>query len=479
MNRSTIDLWVGIFVAIGIGAILFLSLKVGQPRSPPRTRRAITSRPRSTTSAASSCARRSRRRAWSSAASTASSSTRRPTRRVVSMRIDQGYQFSRDTIASILTSGLLGEVYIGLDTGGDPQMLADGGRIAQDAVGGGAREADRPVHVRQGGRREREMMRQCRSDACSSRGAARLLLGGCATTVGPDRRRTIRSSRGTARCTRSTRWSTARSSSRSRRRTSTSRRGRSSRASATSSATSTTSFSAINDLLQGKLDKAGNDMGRVMVNTFFGLGGIIDIASDAGIEKGNEDFGQTFGVWGIPQGPYLFIPLLGPTTVRDGTGLDRPRLREPARLHRHRRAGAQRPVRHRRSSTPARRRSQSESLVDQAALDRYTFIRRAYLQRRRVPGVRRQAAAGRTRTTDHASQRPTFASPAGSRWPPSRWRSRRAAHAQDAPDALVKRVSEDVLQIIKTDPRVQPGDQARIKRGDRHQARCRTSTSSG
>ena len=64
--------------------------------------------------------------------------------------IDQGYQFTKDTIASILTSGLLGEVYIGLDAGGDTQMLADGGRIAQDAVGGGAREADRPVHVRQG-----------------------------------------------------------------------------------------------------------------------------------------------------------------------------------------------------------------------------------------------------------------------------------------------------------------------------------------
>ena len=79
--------------------------------------------------------------------------------------------------------------------------------------------------------------------------------------------------------------------------------------------------SVMNDFLQWKLDKAGNDMGRVMINSFFGLGGIIDIASDAGIEKGNEDFGQTFGVWGVPQGPYLFIPVLGPSSVRDGTGL--------------------------------------------------------------------------------------------------------------------------------------------------------------
>ena len=79
-------------------------------------------------------------------------------------------------------------------------------------------------------------------------------------------------------------------------------------------------FSVINDLLQGSSDKAGNDMGRVMINTGFGFGGLIDIASDLSIPRGNEDFGQTFGYWGFPQGPYLFVPLWGPTTVRDGTG---------------------------------------------------------------------------------------------------------------------------------------------------------------
>ena len=57
-----------------------------------------------------------------------------------------------------------------------------------------------------------------------------------------------------------------------------------------------------------------------MINTGFGIAGLIDIASDAGIPRGGEDFGQTFGHWGIPQGPFLFIPLWGPTTVRDGTG---------------------------------------------------------------------------------------------------------------------------------------------------------------
>jgi hypothetical protein len=77
--------------------------------------------------------------------------------------------------------------------------------------------------------------------------------------------------------------------------------------------------SIVNDYLQGDLNRAGNDTGRVMINSFFGLGGIIDIASEAGIERGDQDFGLTFGKWGIAQGPYLFIPVLGPTTVRDGT----------------------------------------------------------------------------------------------------------------------------------------------------------------
>jgi phospholipid-binding lipoprotein MlaA len=140
-------------------------------------------------------------------------------------------------------------------------------------------------------------------------------------------------------------------------------------------------FSAVNGLLQGKPDKAGNDLGRVMVNTVFGLGGLIDIATDAGIERGNEDFGQTFAVWGFPQGPYLFIPLFGPTTVRDGTGV-------LVRI-------AVGPVGYI-SNVPVRNsiyglgyvdlRAQAlegGSIVDTAALDRYIFIRNAYLQRRR------------------------------------------------------------------------------------------------
>jgi phospholipid-binding lipoprotein MlaA len=138
-------------------------------------------------------------------------------------------------------------------------------------------------------------------------------------------------------------------------------------------------FSGINGLLQGKPEKAGNDFGRVLVNSW-GLGGLIDIASDLGIPKGNEDFGQTFGYWGIPQGPYLFIPLWGPTTVRDGTGtLIRVWYGPVGYL-------PYVPLRNiiygigavdlRASALGA------SSMIDQASLDPYTFVRRAYLQRR-------------------------------------------------------------------------------------------------
>jgi len=138
-------------------------------------------------------------------------------------------------------------------------------------------------------------------------------------------------------------------------------------------------FSAFNGLLQGKWDKAGNDLGRLTVNVW-GFG-VVDIASQAGIPKGDEDFGQTFGYWGIPQGPYLYVPVIGPTTVRDGTGLI---IRAYAS-----------PILYAVDDVPLRNvlwfvgaidlRAQfldASRMVDQAAIDKYTFIRRSYLQRR-------------------------------------------------------------------------------------------------
>jgi phospholipid-binding lipoprotein MlaA len=73
----------------------------------------------------------------------------------------------------------------------------------------------------------------------------------------------------------------------------------------------------VNQALQGKPGKAASDLSRFVVNTIFGLGGIIDLATWDGIPLHKEDFGQTLGVWGVPQGPFLMVPLLGPATVRD------------------------------------------------------------------------------------------------------------------------------------------------------------------
>ncbi|HSV19955.1 MAG TPA: outer membrane lipid asymmetry maintenance protein MlaD [Casimicrobiaceae bacterium] len=130
MNRATIDLWVGIFVAIGIAAILFLSLRVGNLLTSSNA-------PGYHIEAAFDNIGGLKVRAPVKAAGVVVGRVERirldpqTYQADVTMKIDQGYQFSRDTIASILTSGLLGEVYIGLDSGGDPQMLADGAKITK------------------------------------------------------------------------------------------------------------------------------------------------------------------------------------------------------------------------------------------------------------------------------------------------------------------------------------------------------------
>lgn len=134
MNRSTLDLWVGLFVTIGIGAILFLALKVGNLTTvgaPPGYRLVASFdnigglKLRAPVKAAGVVVGRVEGIKLDPQTYQA----------VVTMRIDRGYEFTADTIASILTSGLLGEVYIGLDSGGDTKMLADGGRIAKTQSG--------------------------------------------------------------------------------------------------------------------------------------------------------------------------------------------------------------------------------------------------------------------------------------------------------------------------------------------------------
>ncbi len=77
---------------------------------------------------------------------------------------------------------------------------------------------------------------------------------------------------------------------------------------------------AANSALQGKLGQAMSDSSRVALNSLFGLGGVIDFASELELEKNNEDFGQTLGVWGVPEGPYIVLPVLGPRTLRSAVG---------------------------------------------------------------------------------------------------------------------------------------------------------------
>ena len=135
MNRTTLDLWVGIFVALGVGAILFLALKVGNLVS-------FGSTPGYRIEAQFDNIGGLKLRAPVKAAGIVIGRVDNVRldpvnyQAIVTMKIDQGHEFTADTIASILTSGLLGEVYIGLDAGGDSKMLADGGKVmkTQSAV---------------------------------------------------------------------------------------------------------------------------------------------------------------------------------------------------------------------------------------------------------------------------------------------------------------------------------------------------------
>lgn len=138
--------------------------------------------------------------------------------------------------------------------------------------------------------------------------------------------------------------------------------------------------SFVNDLLQGKGAKAANDFTRVALNSTFGLLGLLDIASEAGIERGEEDFGQTLGAWGVGPGPYLVLPFFGPSDVRDGIGLAVDTLTHPN--------GQVESVAERNTASALRLLNaranllSTEKLLEQAALDKYTFLRGAYLQRR-------------------------------------------------------------------------------------------------
>lgn len=149
MNKATIDLWVGIFVTIGLGAIVFLALKVGNLTS-------LETKPSYRLEANFDNIGGLKLRAPVKAAGVIVGRVEsvrldpKTYEAVVTLRMDKGYEFSKDTIASILTSGLLGEVYIGLESGGGPRDARRRAAHRQDAVGSRPGEAHRPVPVRQG-----------------------------------------------------------------------------------------------------------------------------------------------------------------------------------------------------------------------------------------------------------------------------------------------------------------------------------------
>jgi phospholipid-binding lipoprotein MlaA len=140
---------------------------------------------------------------------------------------------------------------------------------------------------------------------------------------------------------------------------------------------------SVNDVLQGKFREGSEDFTRVIFNSTFGIGGIFDFASDVGLPKHSEDFGQTLGVWGVTSGPYVVLPLFGPSTFRDGFGL----LVDGRADLVYRLVNDDVPLRNVLYATRAvgnrANLLDASSVLDQAALDRYAFVRDAWLQRRR------------------------------------------------------------------------------------------------
>lgn len=138
---------------------------------------------------------------------------------------------------------------------------------------------------------------------------------------------------------------------------------------------------ALNNLLQGKFANGVSDVGRIVVNTTVGILGVFDVATEIGLEKHNEDFGQTLGRWGLGSGPYLVIPLLGPSSFRDAVGLvgdwkSNPLTYVDPNSDRNALLGV---------SFVGRRSEllEASDILQTAALDPYEFLRDAYLQRRR------------------------------------------------------------------------------------------------
>lgn len=139
-----------------------------------------------------------------------------------------------------------------------------------------------------------------------------------------------------------------------------------------------------NDLLQFKFLQASSDTGRFLLNSTVGLLGFFDVASKVGFQKHNEDFGQTLGYWGLGNGPYLVLPLFGPSSARDAFGLATDTFLDPLYYYATGAESGAQAVAPYAAKTVDERSDLlgAEKVLDTAALDKYTYIRDAYLARR-------------------------------------------------------------------------------------------------
>jgi phospholipid-binding lipoprotein MlaA len=141
-------------------------------------------------------------------------------------------------------------------------------------------------------------------------------------------------------------------------------------------------WSGVNSLLQFHLGDAGENFLRFGFNTLFGFGGVLDIASELNVERHREDFGQTLGRWGVPSGPFLMLPFFGPSTVRDTIALPVDRRADP--VYNVRDWDARWSLYALRAVDARSNLLRASSVLSEAALDKYSFTRDAYLQRRRA-----------------------------------------------------------------------------------------------
>lgn len=138
----------------------------------------------------------------------------------------------------------------------------------------------------------------------------------------------------------------------------------------------------VNDLLQGKFQQSGQDAARFLINTTLGIGGLFDAAQNYDLPINTEDFGQTLAVWGVADGPYLVLPILGPSSVRDGLGWVADQFVYPLNYHDDRTViwgGRSLDI----VDTRARFLPSDKVLKQAAGDDLYLFVREAYRQRRR------------------------------------------------------------------------------------------------